>query len=151
MAFVRRAGQTVYHPTSTCAMGAVVDSELRVHGVEGLRVVDASVMPTITRGNTNAPDDHDRREGRRPDQAGAPPPEQPPARPSSRWRSPTARPSDLDDLEPLWQALHHAHTEAMPELAPYYGDADSWTARRELYAELPSKPDALLLAGAPRR
>src|SRR3954449_10288272 len=55
MDFVRVAGQTVYHPTSTCAMGPVVDSELRVHGVEALRVVDASVMPTITRGNTNAP------------------------------------------------------------------------------------------------
>jgi choline dehydrogenase len=55
MAFVRLAGQTVYHPTSSCAMGAVVDSELRVYGFEGLRVVDASVMPTITRGNTNAP------------------------------------------------------------------------------------------------
>jgi choline dehydrogenase-like flavoprotein len=55
LAFARRAGQTVYHPTSTCAMGAVVDSELRVLGTEGLRVVDASVMPTITRGNTNAP------------------------------------------------------------------------------------------------
>ena len=52
--WVRRASQTVYHPTSTCAMGAVVDSELRVYGVEGLRVVDASVMPTITGGNTNA-------------------------------------------------------------------------------------------------
>jgi choline dehydrogenase len=55
MDFIRRATQTVYHPTSSCAMGQVVDSELRVHGVEGLRVVDASVMPTITRGNTNAP------------------------------------------------------------------------------------------------
>ena len=55
MAFARRAGQSVYHPTSTCAMGAVVDSELRVYGCEGLRVVDASVMPEITRGNTNAP------------------------------------------------------------------------------------------------
>jgi choline dehydrogenase len=55
MAFARRAGQSVYHPTSTCAMGTVVDSELRVHGFEGLRVVDASVMPDITRGNTNAP------------------------------------------------------------------------------------------------
>ncbi|MBV8987487.1 MAG: GMC family oxidoreductase N-terminal domain-containing protein [Solirubrobacterales bacterium] len=55
MAFARRAGQSVYHPTSTCAMGAVVDNELRVLGFEGLRVVDASVMPHITRGNTNAP------------------------------------------------------------------------------------------------
>jgi choline dehydrogenase-like flavoprotein len=52
--WVVRASQTVYHPTSTCAMGAVVDSELRVYGVEGLRVVDASVMPTITRANTHA-------------------------------------------------------------------------------------------------
>jgi choline dehydrogenase len=55
MAFARRAGQSVYHPTSTCAMGSVVDAELRVYGVSGLRVVDASVMPEITRGNTNAP------------------------------------------------------------------------------------------------
>ncbi len=55
MAFARRAGQTVYHPTGTCAMGAVVDPQLRVHGCQGLRVVDASVMPRITRGNTNAP------------------------------------------------------------------------------------------------
>jgi choline dehydrogenase-like flavoprotein len=53
--FVRTDAMTVFHPTSTCAIGAVVDSELRVHGIEGLRVVDASVMPTITRGNTNAP------------------------------------------------------------------------------------------------
>jgi choline dehydrogenase-like flavoprotein len=55
MAFIRRVSQTVYHPTSTCAIGSVVDSDLRVLGVEGLRVVDASVMPTVTRGNTNAP------------------------------------------------------------------------------------------------
>jgi len=55
MAWVERASQTVYHPTSTCAMGSVVDPELRVLGVEGLRIVDASVMPTITRGNTHAP------------------------------------------------------------------------------------------------
>ena len=55
MDFIRRATQTVYHPTSSCSMGQVVDAELRVYGVEGLRVVDASVMPTITRGNTNAP------------------------------------------------------------------------------------------------
>jgi choline dehydrogenase-like flavoprotein len=55
MAFVRRFGHTQYHPTSTCAIGPVVDSRLRVHGVEGLRVADASVMPSICRGNTNAP------------------------------------------------------------------------------------------------
>jgi len=54
-AFIQKTTQSVYHPTSTCAMGQVVDSELRVYGVDGLRVVDASVMPTITRGNTNAP------------------------------------------------------------------------------------------------
>jgi choline dehydrogenase len=54
MDFLRRAAQTVYHPTSTCAIGSVVDPQLRVYGVEGLRVVDASVMPTITRANTNA-------------------------------------------------------------------------------------------------
>jgi choline dehydrogenase len=52
--WVSRAGQSVYHPASTCAMGSVVDYELRVLGVEGLRVVDASVMPTITRANTHA-------------------------------------------------------------------------------------------------
>jgi choline dehydrogenase-like flavoprotein len=55
LAWARRVAQPVYHPTSTCAMGVVVDSELRVHGVEGLRVVDASVMPTVTRSNTHAP------------------------------------------------------------------------------------------------
>ncbi len=58
-AFIRRHAQTLYHPVGTCAMGAgedaVVDPELRVRGVEGLRVVDASVMPTVPRGNTNAP------------------------------------------------------------------------------------------------
>ena len=55
LAWVRRNGQPVYHPTSTCAMGSVVDPELRVYGTKGLRVVDASVMPTITRSNTHAP------------------------------------------------------------------------------------------------
>jgi choline dehydrogenase-like flavoprotein len=54
-AFVARTAMTLYHPTSTCAIGAVVDPELRVLGFEGLRVVDASVFPTIPRGNTNAP------------------------------------------------------------------------------------------------
>lgn len=46
---------TMYHPTGTCAMGKVVDSDFRVFGVDNLRVVDASVMPEITSGNTNAP------------------------------------------------------------------------------------------------
>ena len=56
--YARNRGGTVYHPTSTCKMGtdpmAVVDAELRVHGIEGLRVADASVMPTVVSGNTNA-------------------------------------------------------------------------------------------------
>jgi choline dehydrogenase len=45
----------IYHPVGTCAIGSVVDSDLRVEGLESLRVVDASVMPTVPRGNTNAP------------------------------------------------------------------------------------------------
>ncbi|MEU2929872.1 GMC family oxidoreductase N-terminal domain-containing protein [Streptomyces sp. NPDC007251] len=55
LACAQRTGQTLYHPTSTCAIGAVVDPELRVFDVAGLRVVDASVFPTVPRGNTNAP------------------------------------------------------------------------------------------------
>ncbi|MGO8905147.1 MAG: GMC family oxidoreductase [Solirubrobacteraceae bacterium] len=53
--YIAQQTMTIYHPTSSCAIGPVVDPHLRVHGVEGLRVVDASVMPTIVRGNTNAP------------------------------------------------------------------------------------------------
>ena len=59
--FIRHTAQTTYHPTSTCKMGAkddpsvVVDPELKVKGVQGVRIVDASVMPTIVSGNTNAP------------------------------------------------------------------------------------------------
>jgi choline dehydrogenase len=57
--YARKKGSTVYHATCTCKMGsdamAVVDSELRVHGLDRLRVVDASVMPTVTSTNTNAP------------------------------------------------------------------------------------------------
>jgi choline dehydrogenase len=52
--YLQRRAHTIYHPVGTCAIGAVVDSELRVMGVDGLRVVDASVMPTVPRGNTNA-------------------------------------------------------------------------------------------------
>jgi choline dehydrogenase len=57
--WVRNNAETTYHPVGTCKMGndpmAVVDPELRVHGVAGLRVADASIMPTLTSGNTNAP------------------------------------------------------------------------------------------------
>ncbi len=52
---VARTTFPIYHPVGTCAIGSVVDAELRVEGLEALRVVDASVMPTVTRGNTNAP------------------------------------------------------------------------------------------------
>ena len=57
--FIRSKAETIYHPVGTCKMGndeyAVVDDQLRVHGVENLRVVDASIMPNLVSGNTNAP------------------------------------------------------------------------------------------------
>ena len=60
-AWIRSVAETIYHPVGTCRMGAdgdpmaVVDAQLRVHGLKGLRVIDASVMPTLVGGNTNAP------------------------------------------------------------------------------------------------
>jgi choline dehydrogenase len=60
LAYARARGSTIFHPTSTCTMGpasrplSVVDPSLRVHGLEGLRVADASIMPTVVSGNTNA-------------------------------------------------------------------------------------------------
>ena len=57
--WVKKNAETTYHPVGTCKMGhdpmAVVDDQLRVHGMEGLRIADASIMPTLTSGNTNAP------------------------------------------------------------------------------------------------
>jgi len=59
--FIRRKSESIYHPVGTCRMGrvgdpgTVVDPQLRVIGVSGLRVVDASVMPKLVSGNTNAP------------------------------------------------------------------------------------------------
>jgi choline dehydrogenase len=58
-AFIRRRGDSAYHPSCSCKMGtdemAVVDPQARVHGIEGLRVADASIMPSIVSGNLNAP------------------------------------------------------------------------------------------------
>jgi len=61
------------------------------------------------------------------------------------WRLQIGGADDLDLLEPLWVAVHHRHREAMPELAPYVSDAETWRARRSLYEQLIDKPDTLLL------
>jgi choline dehydrogenase-like flavoprotein len=57
--FIRATADTIYHPSGSCRMGNgpldVVDAQLRVHGIEALRVVDASIMPRLVSGNTNAP------------------------------------------------------------------------------------------------
>ena len=56
--FIKNKAETVYHPSGTCKMGfdqnAVVDKNLKVHGIKGLRIADASIMPTLVSGNTNA-------------------------------------------------------------------------------------------------
>ena len=53
--YARETAMTTHHPCGTCGIGSVVDAELRVFGIDGLRVADASVFPQITRSNTNAP------------------------------------------------------------------------------------------------
>jgi choline dehydrogenase len=64
--YAQRNGGICCHASCTCMVAShpvsVVDSELRVHEIDGLRVIDASVVPAVTSTNTNAPDDHDRRE-----------------------------------------------------------------------------------------
>ena len=60
LTYIRNNSQTAYHPIGTCRMGpagptTVVDDKLRVHGIQGLRIADASIFPTMPSGNTNAP------------------------------------------------------------------------------------------------
>ncbi|HKV20426.1 MAG TPA: GNAT family N-acetyltransferase [Mycobacterium sp.] len=61
------------------------------------------------------------------------------------WRLRVGSTEDLRLVGPLWVAVHHRHIESMPELAPYVDDTETWRARRDLYEELLTKPDTLLL------
>ena len=143
-----RAAQTVYHPTSTCAMGAVVDSELRGPRVRGLRVVDASVMPTITRGNTNAPDDHDRRARRGPD------PRPRAARNAGRCRLAPVRPAQArrrahehDDRTAHGHERHAAARRTAVDRAGSTAMAGSMRRRRSTTVE-PATGERSAIAGA---
>ncbi|MFJ4584241.1 GMC oxidoreductase [Streptomyces echinatus] len=119
-AFIRRTGCSTYHPTSTCAIGSVVDPHLRVLGIDGLRVADASVLPSVPRGNTNAAaimiagKAADLITGRSPVTAAATPDAHLTALPAQ----PHARLTDLADrqfraepaeLDALWEALASVH------------------------------------------
>jgi ribosomal protein S18 acetylase RimI-like enzyme len=61
------------------------------------------------------------------------------------WQVRTGSAADLALVEPLWVAVHHQHTETMPQLAPFVSDDETWRVRRRLYEELLAKPDTLLL------
>ncbi|HET7667373.1 MAG TPA: GNAT family N-acetyltransferase [Mycobacterium sp.] len=63
----------------------------------------------------------------------------------TEWQVRAGGAADLDYVGPLWVAVHHQHTTAMPELAPYVSDDETWRVRRELYEELLAKPDTLML------
>ena len=111
IAHIERNTTTIYHPVGTCGMGRVVDAELRVLGMESLRVVDASVMPTLVRGNTNAPDDHDRRARRRshPRPAAGPAPT---GRPRAVPASPEPVPAPDRSRSPAPERTRIPHPEA---------------------------------------
>jgi ribosomal protein S18 acetylase RimI-like enzyme len=64
---------------------------------------------------------------------------------SLEWRIRTGNVGEVDLVEPLWVAVHHRHTHAMPELGPYVSDIQTWSARRALYEEVLRKPDTVFL------